>query len=220
MIKNSILAGLTAGFIISLIISGFCTLINYIASSANISPDNANAIIITLLGLVGFMIFMACVCDDDNDFNDLDIYTSLITGIASFIIFLLLNTWMLIINAFIFFMPWYAYLFIGLGITEVFFWLDKRKPKDNVLAHTAKLKLESMLKAFLSLLGFNALVNRLNSIDYNALLYWVGVIGIWILIIVGIGFMFVAYIWINSKRYKVIKELKRGRGRPRKEGSQ
>lgn len=101
-----------------------------------------------------------------------------------------------------------------LAVGEVIFYFEKVKPNknDSRFWFTAKRKLGCLGESTLIVVSAAGLItlipNLIESIGANqeAILHWLGVIGVWVIILAGIGAAIYAYIWMNSMKYRKVKK--------------
>ena len=107
------------------------------------------------------------------------------------------------------FIPIWLFILIGIIILETCFWLDKQKPKkkQNKLWFTIGKKLEALLES-IAILGTLNLI-RLSikwiiswKIPWEAIIKWIGYIGIGLAALFATGLVLYLYIKLNSLKYK------------------
>jgi MFS family permease len=104
---------------------------------------------------------------------------------------------------------WSNYLSFGIIVfilLELFFWMDSKKigKKENRLLFTLKRKSYALFDALLivvNVLNVRWLLNKTN-INKEDVLYWIGQIGYYGLIVIGIVLILLVYVWLNSLKYR------------------
>lgn len=135
----------------------------------------------------------------------------------SFYLFAMAGTFLL--NKGFIFSTWWVGLVIFIAVTELFFFLDKSKPKkkDKIFSFTIQRKLSALFDAFIFILAANNIKilwdEIFPSISFSDIAVWFSNIwqsfttalpGIlyWAGIVAGIIALTVLYLWLNSIRYK------------------
>lgn len=88
---------------------------------------------------------------------------------------------------------------IMIPLTEILFYLDKRRPgrNENKLWFTAKLKFEAFIDTLIIFVNFNSARCLITKYCES-----MGLVLLWTLVVCGIILLLVLWVCINSKRYK------------------
>lgn len=202
------------GFSIGLMIIGVVELlISFLLEIISGTPFShlpliAGSAVIMTIGMVG----ICCSKEAEDDDVLYPLGFGCIAGIIGYVVLVGSFT-----SSFDFFIPWWLFIILTFVIGEVAFWLTKFKPKkgESRFWFTAKVKGLMLLISAIAIAIGVVIVNFIRwaipwiAQYWEAIVMWLGYIGIGIVAILLFGFIAWAYIKLNSLKYREKKTVSR-----------